>query len=526
MSRAIRRTLGLGALALSSCTFLYDPSQYWNDGGPDTGASGLDANLPPGADADLDAFVVPPPDAYVPPGVDADLDASAPDAVPPDAFAPDAFAPDAFAPDAFAPPTCPASASLGLGACAPINGLRYCDPATGATRVASLAMAREVLPGSRHELSLLGNGNEVADAATGHIADFELAREADRLVAVWLDDTTREVVRSVYTVGSAGLSTPEISRASFGSASGTGTDVSVRPGHVDEVVVGYVDGGAPRLASCPATAFGGWCTETTLASVATGVTDVLVAHADASPVVAFQGLQFGSTAGFFTEVVRAGSPAFFFPGTGPFHGLRSTTGAFVFTTGGAGGSDRVVYESSAASRGLGNDLPRLVRNDAAANEYRLARAHLPTTGVGSDIDVEEGAASNVDGALDCGESIPCTVLAGGSTERQIANSFPELRDWSYDIVGDGYRVATLLVGDISGTEVTVAMWHVGGTRGARLEPIVIGSGRVSPVGDGHALRTVVTRTASTLEVFVLTLVTFDGRDRLYLSGFRLAACGL
>jgi hypothetical protein len=225
VSRVATRALGAVALTVCSCTLLYDPSQYWVDGGPDAGTAEIDADtaeidarIPSGLDADLDAFVVPADawaaDIYVPPNADADLDAGS----------------DAFSTlDAFAP-TCPAGTSLGLGSCAPVNGVAYCDPATGATRYLSEAMAGEVLPGARHELSLLGNGNLLVEAAVGDIVDFELAREGNRLVAVWLDDSTREVSRGVYTVGASGLSTPTITRAGFGGSSSVGTDLSIRPG--------------------------------------------------------------------------------------------------------------------------------------------------------------------------------------------------------------------------------------------------------------------------------------------------------
>jgi hypothetical protein len=518
VSRVATRALGAVALTVCSCTLLYDPSQYWVDGGPDAGTAEIDADtaeidarIPSGLDADLDAFVVPADawaaDIYVPPNADADLDAGS----------------DAFSTlDAFAP-TCPAGTSLGLGSCAPVNGVAYCDPATGATRYLSEAMAGEVLPGARHELSLLGNGNLLVEAAVGDIVDFELAREGNRLVAVWLDDSTREVSRGVYTVGASGLSTPTITRAGFGGSSSVGTDLSIRPGHVDDIVVGFVDAALPGFARCGASAFGGACTEVPTATGAADVTHVLVAHADASVVGLYAGASGGSS-GLFTEVVSTSrpTPTNFFDGASAVTGLRSTTGALVFSTGGVGGTDRVVHSSNASSRGIGSDLPHLAHNDATSTEYRLCRARV----MDDQVIVESIHATDLGDRLDCGTD-PCTIATG--PDRQIASGFPELRDWSYAIVGDSYRVVTLLVGDVSGTNVTVAMWHAGGPV-VPLDPITIGSGRLSPTGDGRALRTVVTRTASTLEVFVLTLVTQDVgggvlRDRLFLSGFRLAACG-
>ena len=519
---AHRALLAASALTLSSCTALFDPSQYWTDGGVDT----ADAFVPPGVDASLDALVPPTdawaPDAYVPPDIDADLDAHRVEA-------PDAAEVDAFSPVDAGPPMCPSDTSLALPTCLERgNGLAYCHPVTHETRSLSSATAAEVLPGARHELGLLGNGILVGEAGAGEIDDFDLAREDDRVVAVWLNGTNR-VQRREYVVGMTGLTEGSGEDASFGTTGSTGTELSLRPGHVDELAIGYVDGGAPMYGLCGATAFmGRGCTAQPSPSAGTGVSRVLVAHADDAVIGAYTGMQSGTgDVGFFAErIVPAPARTFFYRLTAPYQQLRSTSGAFVYTAGGDG-NDRIVYAETAASTSLGTSLPRLARN-GVLNDYRLVRARVGSVTPTIEIDAAFVSRSET-GEIDCGGG-SCIAYGEGARERTVANTLPELRDWSYDIVADRYRVAALLAGDFSGTQVSVATWDLGAPS-SLLEPVIVGSGRIGPdVGDGRAIRTVVVRTSSSLEVFVLTLVTYGtggaARDRLYLSGFRLLACGL
>lgn len=492
--------MGVAIAPTASCSFLFDPAQY----------ATTDAAIDDSTDAsssEIDAHTPDDPDAFVPIGADADLDAPAPT-------------------DAARVVHCASPGSLELAECASsTNGLAYCDAETGAILALPSSVATALLPGARHELGLLGNGILVASAGVGEIVDLELAREGNRVMAVWLDASERTVQRREYTVGSRTVSVGEIERASFGADGAAGTDVSVRPGDVDETWLGYVSAGAALYARCPGTAFGATCEAGIASAVAvTGVTRTLVAHADDTVVGLYVGTHPDTRVGVVHERPLEGGSAFFdAPGTS-YTGLRSTTGPFVYTTGGAG--ERIVEpDNGLFARSLGGDLPRLVRNEGgAAREYRIARARIASA---STIEIASAQViASAAGELGCS---PCTSTGVGMIERNVASTFPELRDWSYAIVDGSYSVAALLVGDTGGTNVEVVMWNVGvGTAGETLEPIVIGSGRVTPPGNGRSLRMVAQRTPSSLEIFVLTLVSRGeasaARDELYLTGLRLLAC--
>lgn len=497
-------TLALAA-ALSTapaCSVLFDPSQYRTT---DVASGGT--------------FDAGRPDAYVPPGVDADLDAWEPDAWEPDAWMPDAWAPDAnldaWAPDAFVPPpTCPEAGSLSLPTCGTPSALTYClasDPTM--PRALDRAVAEAVLPDGRaYRLGLLGNGIEVVSAEGDAIVDHEIVRDGNTVAIVWAESGARGALRrQLYTVGEPGL--VEAGAVQDYDLTGLGvptiTDLSMAPTNTDTVWVGYTggtaDGGVGECgpsSGCRGSALG----MRPLAS------PVWVANAGADVVGGFYRSSPSSI-----ELAEIGGMGSANQGTfdaAHVTGLRSTAARLVYTTG-AVGAGQFAFEVSGLSAigtiSIGGDRARLTQAEGGFLQGQVRGAEL-------EIATTFGA---------CGASCDCTSCRGpGLAEVQVPRvSEADLVDWTFDNVDQYFRVAVLLYGDSGGTNVAAVMWDVR-TGLVRVEPLVFASGRgAGGPGLGRSIRTVVERSDTRLEVFVSTVVGLpDLRDHIFLSGFRLERC--
>jgi len=499
-------------LITPSCSFLYDPAQY----------ATVDAAMP----TDIDARAPFEGDAFIGTGTDASLDAPVLESGPLDGGPDDASLDAHSSPDAYRMPTCPGAASLTLPGGALGNGLSYCAPPSDGVRFLARADAEEMLPvgeGGRYELGRLGNDVRVVQTTRDAIVDFEISREGEAIVVAWLDDSRAGVHRRSYTVEAAGLIAGTAETAMLDVSGAVAHDLSLEPGRVDSITVGYVTStGTGAYAHC--TPFAARCVSAPTYQVARPLGAVWVANGGPTVRGAFVAEMTPGSPMLFTEQVRpdVGSSA-----TGATNltvpdsiaELRSTAGSLVYTASNARPDENqfVVNPMTNLLTSLGGTRPRIARDRGEA--YMLARAGFET---GFDIHVQTASLTYAASAVSCSGG---TCSSMGALERVVANGLPTIEDWS--LLMDGrYRVAVFLVGNASGTEVAVAMWDGGGTSGATVTPMIVGSGRGSPIGMGRAIRAVMTRTETSLEVFVATLVELEGNDIVFLSGLRLLSCGL
>jgi hypothetical protein len=485
-------TLALAAAlsAAPACSVIFDPSQYRTT---DAAMGEIDADLPSDVDADRRE-----PDAFV---------------LPPDAWAPDAWAPDAAA------PACPTVelGALDLPTCSGSSRLVYCSPEDGSARSLSRSVAEALLPGGRgYRLGLLGNAIEIADAPEGQIVDHEIVRQGDDLAVVWLESPVA-LSRARYVVVDGGLdrfgSTESYDVSALAGA--TPTDLSVRPGDVDGVVLAFRDAAGGAVIPCASSSAG--CVSAQRLPAAVGE-PVWVAHANDAVIGAFHESAPDRLQLEQVLPTRSRSASQNLDAPGAVSGLRSTSGDLVYTDG-PSSSLHFGFRPNGAGLdtvSIGAELPRITNVLGGFLQGQLNSLGDP--GV-------------VTAFIDCsGGSCTCTGCRGPGFEEASVAGVVGVRDWTFHNVDQYFRVAVFLYGDGAGTNVGAAMWSAEGSPmdSQVLEPLVFGSGRVSgsPPGVGRSIRAVVTRSADAhrLEVFAATLVALGGRDRIYLSGFRLEWC--